>query len=32
MTYNKMDTIYYHAARKLLDYGLKLLSKVFYIF
>lgn len=28
MTYNKSDTIYYHAARKMLDYGLKLLSKV----
>lgn len=27
MTYNKMDTIYYHAARKMLDYGLKLLSR-----
>lgn len=28
MTYNKPDTIYHHAARKMLDYGLKLLSKV----
>ena len=28
MTYNKSDTIYYHAARKLLDSGLKLLNKV----
>ena len=28
MTYNKQDTIYYHAARKLLDFGLKLLSRV----
>lgn len=27
MTYNKSDTIYYHAARKLLDSGLKLLNK-----
>ncbi len=27
MTYNKPDTIYFHAARKLMDYGLKLLSK-----
>jgi hypothetical protein len=29
MTYNKPDTIYYHAARKMLDYGFKLLSRVF---
>lgn len=28
MIYNKSDTIYYQAARKMLDYGLKLLSKV----
>ena len=28
MTYNKPDTIYYHAARKMLDYGFKLLSRV----
>ena len=28
MTYNKTDTIYYHAAKKMLDYGLKLLSRV----
>lgn len=28
MTYNKSDTIYYHAARKLLDSGLKILNKV----
>ncbi|RNA42835.1 bromodomain-containing 7 isoform X2 [Brachionus plicatilis] len=27
MIYNKSDTIYYQAARKMLDYGLKLLSK-----
>ena len=27
MTYNKPDTIYYQAARKMLDYGLKSLSK-----
>lgn len=27
MTYNKSDTIYYHAARKLLDNGLKMLAK-----
>lgn len=27
MTYNKPDTIYYHAARKMLDYGFKLLSR-----
>ena len=28
MTYNKMDTIYYHAARKMFDYCIKLLSRV----
>ena len=28
MIYNKSDTIYYQAARKMLDYGLKLLCKV----
>jgi len=27
MTYNKSDTIYYHAAKKLLDSGLKLMNK-----
>ncbi|CAF0834997.1 unnamed protein product [Brachionus calyciflorus] len=27
MIYNKSDTIYYQAAKKMLDYGLKLLSK-----
>jgi hypothetical protein len=31
MTYNKPDTIYHHAARKMLDYGLKLLCKVILI-
>jgi hypothetical protein len=32
MTYNKPDTIYYQAARKMLDYGLKALSKVIFYF
>ena len=30
MTYNKTDTIYYHAAKKMLDYSLKLLSRVIF--
>lgn len=30
MLYNKMDTIYYVAARKMFDYGIKLLSRVRY--
>ena len=28
MTYNKPDTFYYHEARKMLDFGSKLLSRV----